>query len=205
MSSKKHGLYKSRLNSILRNMKQRCYNHKNPRYNVYGGKGIKICDEWMDKENGLVNFYNWAINNGYQDNLTIDRINNDKDYCPENCRWITNQEQQYNKSVNHLITYNGKTMCIAEWSNELGITSKLISTRLSKGWSVERTFTTPMQKQQHNVKFTYNGETHSLGEWSIITNIKYSTLKYRLYMGWSIEETLTTPIGGGYRHENNNK
>ena len=96
-------------------------------------------------------------------------------------------------------------MCIAEWSKELGITQKLISTRLSKGWSVERVFTTPLQKQKHNVTITYNGKTHSIVEWSKITNIKYSTLKYRLYKGWSIEETLTTPIGGNYKYENNNK
>ena len=82
-------LYKTRLYRIFRGMKQRCYNEKNPAYYLYGGKGITICDEWL---HNFVAFYQWALNNGYADALTIDRINSNGDYCPENCRWITPSE-----------------------------------------------------------------------------------------------------------------
>lgn len=150
--SKKHGLSNTRLSRIFKNMKQRCYNPNNPRYNFYGGLGIKVCDEWMDKKNGFIDFYNWAMNNGYQDDLTIDRIDVNGNYEPSNCRWITNQAQQFNKHVNHYITYNNKTQTLTEWALELGINRKALSTRLSRGWSVERAFTTPIQLRYNHHK-----------------------------------------------------
>ncbi|WP_024346610.1 hypothetical protein [Lacrimispora indolis] len=84
----KHGLSKTRLYGIYSGMKQRCYNPANPHYSWYGAKGITICDEWLG-DNGLQNFFDWALNNGYNENLTIDRIESDKEYSPENCQWIT--------------------------------------------------------------------------------------------------------------------
>lgn len=84
----KHELSKTRLYSIYSGMKQRCYNPQNPGYKWYGAKGITICDEWMN-ENGLQNFIEWALNHGYNENLTIDRIKSNKGYCPENCQWVT--------------------------------------------------------------------------------------------------------------------
>ena len=89
-----HGKYKTRLYKIWENMKQRCYNPKSSRYKDWGGRGIKICDEWLEN---FMNFYNWAIDNGYADNLSIDRIDNDKNYEPSNCRWATVKEQANNK------------------------------------------------------------------------------------------------------------
>ena len=90
----KHGLKNTRLYNIWVNMKQRCYNSNNPKYPIYGGRGIKICDDW---KNYFFSFYNWAISNGYKENLTIDRMNVNGNYEPNNCRWITNQEQQKNR------------------------------------------------------------------------------------------------------------
>lgn len=84
----KYSLSKTRLYSIYSGMKQRCYNPNNQHYSIYGGKGIKICDEWLNK-NGLQNFIEWSLNNGYEEHLTIDRINSSADYSPQNCRWIT--------------------------------------------------------------------------------------------------------------------
>lgn len=106
----KHGLSYHRLYSVWRGMKDRCYNKNNRRYEHYGGRGINVCDEWLED---FLNFYNWAYKNGYNEKeeygkCTLDRINNDGNYEPTNCRWITLQEQNYNTSRTHYIEYNGK-------------------------------------------------------------------------------------------------
>ncbi len=91
---KKHGYTRTRLYRIYYKMKERCYKPNNDNYKYYGGLGIVICDEWL---NSFSAFANWSMSHGYADNLTIDRIDNTKGYCPDNCRWITIQEQQKNK------------------------------------------------------------------------------------------------------------
>jgi hypothetical protein len=93
-----HGMYKSRLNKTYRGLKQRCYNPKNTRYPYYGGRGILMCDEWLG-ELGPVNFINWALENGYTDELSIDRIDNDGNYEPSNCRWVNQETQCRNRRV----------------------------------------------------------------------------------------------------------
>lgn len=90
----KHGKRHTRLWSIWQNMKSRCYNTKVKSYQDYGGRGVYVCGEW---KNDFEAFYTWAMNNGYADNLTIDRINNEKGYEPSNCRWVTRKEQNYNR------------------------------------------------------------------------------------------------------------
>ena len=134
----KHGKTNSRLYTTWHNMKERCLNKKNSRYKYYGARGIKICDEW---KNDFMNFYNWAISNGYKDNLTIDRINVNGNYEPLNCRWITIKQQCNNRRNNHLITYNGKTQTMMEWAEFYNINYDILRFRLKKGWSIEKALT----------------------------------------------------------------
>ena len=131
--NKKHGLHGSRLYRILDGMKQRCYNTNDDSYKHYGGRGITICAEWLDKENGFMNFYNWAMANGYNDTLSIDRIDNDKGYSADNCRWATKQEQTDNRRCVKTFTYKGVTYkSVAEASRQLGITESALKYRAKK-------------------------------------------------------------------------
>lgn len=119
-ASVKHGLYGSRIHSVYTNMKTRCYNPNYYLFHRYGGRGITVCDEWLG-ENGLKNFYEWSMVNGYSDELSIDRIDNDKGYSPTNCRWVTMKQQQNNRSTNRFVCVDGITKTLSEWSDCLGI------------------------------------------------------------------------------------
>lgn len=130
----KHGLSHTRIKRIYYNMRSRCYNPNTPKFKNHGGRGIKVCDEWMG-EYGLVNFYNWAMQNGYDESLTIDRINNDGDYSPDNCRWVNYSEQNRNTRRNHEVTINGVTKLMTDWCNEYGIDVATFKQRLDKGWT----------------------------------------------------------------------
>lgn len=131
----KHNMHKAKIYGIWCNVKNRCYNSNNAKYQYYGGRGIGVCDEWQEFEP----FKEWALSNGYKDGLTIDRIDCDGNYEPSNCRWITIQEQQYNKHNNHLLTYNGRTQTLMEWSRERGIKYNTLQARICRGhWSVGR-------------------------------------------------------------------
>lgn len=119
-----NGLSKTRLHKIWESMHARCECKKHESYKIYKDK--KICEEWhripyKRKQDGFLNFYNWATNNGYNDNLSLDRIDNSKGYCPENCRWTTTKEQAKNTTQNVNITYQGKTQCLKAWCEELGL------------------------------------------------------------------------------------
>lgn len=141
---KTHGMTGSRLYEEWKGIKYRCYNPKCSEYDRYGGRGITICPEWL---NSFEAFRGWAIANGYQDNLTIDRIDNDGPYCPDNCQWITHKEQQNNKSTNRFITYNGETKTMSQWAEETGIPYGTLRMRLVKGWTVEDALTRPVKNK----------------------------------------------------------
>lgn len=123
-----HGKHDTRLYRIWVAMKQRCNNPNNESYKYYGERGIKVCDEW--RKDFMV-FYNWAMNNGYNDNLTIDRINVDGNYEPANCRWITYQEQARNTRKTKNITINGETHCLKDWCKILNINYNTVRYRLN--------------------------------------------------------------------------
>lgn len=132
---------RERILGIFNGMKQRCYNKNSTKYHRYGGRGITICDEWLKNPQSFVD---WSMDNGYADNLTIDRINNDGNYEPSNCRWATKKEQANNTSTNHRITYNGETHTLKEWSEKLGISYQTLMIRLCHGWSEEKTLSEPV-------------------------------------------------------------
>lgn len=179
----------TRLYSIWGNMKSRCTNPNKPDYKYYGANGITFCEEWSDYSN----FKNWAINNGYKDGLTLDRKDGNKNYCPENCRWITIKEQQNNKRSNHRLEFNGESHTIAEWAEILNMDRAVIKDRLRAGWSINDVLTTPVKFQNKGI--TFNEETHTWKEWSEITGISYKTLTNRYYeANWSVDKTLTTPV-----------
>ena len=128
------GYKPTRICSIYRNMSQRCSNPNHPHYKDYGGRGITVCNEWRDS---FVSFRDWALSHGYKDNLTIDRIDNDGNYDPSNCRWVTIEEQQRNRRSNVKITAFGKTMTLAEWGRDTGIPCSTIKKRLERGVAPE--------------------------------------------------------------------
>lgn len=136
----KHGLSNTRLHKIWHSMYCRCYYKSTNQYKNYGGKGIKVCEEWKHIE-GFVNFYNWSIANGYKDNLTLDRIDNNKDYSPQNCRWVTYKQQCRNKTNNVYYTFKNETKTSKEWCEIYNISQTTLNDRLKRNWTLEQALT----------------------------------------------------------------
>ena len=141
----KHGQHKTRLYKTWANMVARCTTPSASNYECYGGRGITVCEEWRS----FKPFYEWAVLNGYQSNLTIDRIDVNGNYCPENCRWATAKEQANNTRRSHYLTFNGETHTITEWSKITGLSPGCIRGRLGVcGWSVGDALTKPAQERR---------------------------------------------------------
>lgn len=173
-------------------MKKRCYNPKSNRYYRYGARGIKVCDEWV---HDFKAFYDWANSHGWQEGLTIERIDVDGDYCPENCAWITKRDQMKNTSRSIRIEFDGRCMGLSEWAEETGIEYATLLRRYRSGWTPDRILTTPVQWSKNAVSlYEWNGVSKSLREWSEQYGIKYDTLRGRIRKGMSIEEAITESI-----------
>lgn len=142
--SRTHGLSDTRFYEQYRGMLKRCYDCNAINYKDYGGRGITVCDEWR---NDPAAFRDWAIENGWEEGLTLDRVNNDGPYCPTNCRWVTTKEQAKNKRSNLLLSFRGQTKIAADWADELGIPRKTLYERLRKGWTVEEALSRPVRKR----------------------------------------------------------
>jgi len=165
-----------RLHAIWKGVKSRCNNPNRKSYKYYGGRGIKICEEW---DKSYVAFRDWSVANGYQENLTIDRIDTNGHYCPENCRWTTCRVQSNNTRRNHVIEAYGEAHTMAEWARINNISYHTMKTRLRKGLTGEAVVA-PVHKAR---TVTANGETHTLREWAEITGLSYFTIKTRVYHG----------------------
>lgn len=146
----KHGGKGTRLYSIWQAMKARCYKPSHVWYHRYGGRGITVCDEWL---NNFAAFRDWAIANGYADTLTVDRIDNDKGYFPENCCWATQRQQIANRSNTIIFEFNGKKQNCQQWADEIGIPYGTLHHRLFVlKWSLEKALTMPKQRVNHKAK-----------------------------------------------------
>lgn len=134
---KTHNLCDTRLYSIYYGILKRCYNKNHSFYYNYGGRGISVCKDWLYN---FENFYYWAIKNGYQENLMIDRIDNDKGYCPENCRWVDRKTQNSNTRRNKFFTFNGQTKTISDWAMEMGIPKTTLFRRIKENRPLDEIF-----------------------------------------------------------------
>ena len=128
-----HGVYNTKLYRIWHEMQRRCNDHNKAAYKRYGGRGISVCNEWDDPKV----FYDWAMANGYKKGLQIDRINNDGDYEPNNCQWVTAKENCNNRQTNVTVELDGQTKTVMEWSRITGIPHSTIRGRIKAGKSPE--------------------------------------------------------------------
>lgn len=181
-------------------MMQRCYSEKCDHYSRYGGRGIKVCDEWKNQEN----FIQWARETiGCKKvGITLDRINVNGNYEPSNCRWATQKEQCNNKRNNRKITINGITKNITTWCEEYGISLSVVRYRINQGMSHEEAITTPVRQGRFLRSANGNqvsaieidGEARPLLEWCKFYGMKYRVAYCRIALGWNVKKALTTPI-----------
>lgn len=139
-----HGKTHARLYNTWGCMRGRCNCKANPAYKNYGGRGITVCEEWDDYEK----FEEWAMTNGYEEGLTIDRINNDKGYSPDNCRWATYKEQANNTRNTRRFTVDGETKTASEWSEMYGVPNYEIFFRINHGWTEEEAIKIPLHSKR---------------------------------------------------------
>ena len=186
-----------------RSMNDRCKNSNVPSYKNYGERGVTVCPEW-DSENkdGFSNFKKWFISQGYDENQpkgaqTIDRIDNTKGYSPDNCRIISNFEQQGNTRKNIFVTFKGETHHVSEWARKLGISKTCLLKRLKK-MSVDEAFSKPLKPTNIRYSFEYNGKTyHSLTEAVNELGINLKRTSYLIHKGFSITEAIDSQIKKG--------
>lgn len=134
-------LSETRLYHTWEGMKTRCYNKNACNYHNYGGRGIKVCDEWL---HNFKAFQEWALSHGYDNTLRIDRIDNDKDYEPSNCRWVTNKENNNNRGDCVYVEFEGETHTLKEWSELYNVNYQLVWARYRRGWSIDKALFTPV-------------------------------------------------------------
>jgi hypothetical protein len=145
-----HGKSKDPLYDVWIALKARCLDSNNTNFVHYGGRGITVCDDWLE----FVPFQDWALDSGYKKGLSIDRIDNNKGYYPENCRWVSHKVNNRNKRNNHLVTYKGETKIVTVWAESLNMPPSVLMHRLNQyKWSVEKAIETPYKpKGPYNIK-----------------------------------------------------
>ena len=170
-------------------MKQRCFNPNHKRYSDWGGRGIKVCDRWKNSSE------NFLADMGLKPTPkhSLDRIDNDGDYCPENCRWATKAEQENNRRNNKpLITIGNETYTIAQWAKKMSISEFVIHTRLKMGWSEYDAVMTPINGKIRLIAI--ENETYTIAQWTEEKGYSASVIKNRLRYGWSEYDAVMTPV-----------
>ncbi len=188
---RKHNMTGSRIYSTWQNMIRRCTDPNNKSYLDYGARGITVCDRWKEFEN----FYQ-DMGEPPDPKFTLDRIDNNSPYSPENCRWASREQQARNTRANHFISWDGQTKTVAEWAEDsslksLGISASLLSHRLRKGWDVASAMKTPSLPGK---MITYQGETLTMMDWSRKLGAKANVVSKRIRQGWSIEKAISVPL-----------
>lgn len=187
-------------------MKRRCHYAMHVAYKDYGGRGIAVCERWRFGEEGIHPFDCFTRDMGPKPSkdYSIDRVDNNQGYSPENCRWATRAEQSQNRracvvSYNHstLLSHDGQTMDASSWERRLGWTKDTVCRRLRRGWSAHDALTVPprtiVRRKEPILTLTFQGTVQPLRAWSEQTGIATQTLMIRIRRGWSVEKTLTTP------------
>lgn len=184
MSRKKHPLY-----STWCNMRVRCNNKDSKDYTYYGGKGVKVDPSWDC-------FYKFVEDMGERPSgMTLDRIDGNGNYCKDNCRWATRLQQSNNRNeYKHELTWLEITRRIERWSQLLEVPKTLFHKRLKRGWSAEKTLTTPVRKIIKQKPITYLGITRPLARWAKIFDLPHATLLSRLNRGWSVDKAFSTSL-----------
>ena len=190
-----HGLRKTQIYKTWAGIKDRTNPNNHNCKDNYRKLGITMCDEWRDN---FMAFYNWAIANGYKEEklsngrnkYEIDRIDTYGNYCPENCRWITQKEQMNNQTTNKFITYKDRTQTLAQWCDELDLDYGLVNQRLCSGWSVDRAFFESPDRKRY---FEYKGQKLTKFDIARITGLTLSNVENRIFRNWDIERIMTQP------------
>jgi len=212
-----HGLTEHPLYRIWGGIKGRCYYKCSRAYRSHGGRGIRVCQEWLES---FPAFFDWAIANGWKRGLDLGRIDNDGDYSPDNCRFETRSQNNRNKRSNRLETIGDETACVVEWAERFDIKPSMIYYRLKKGIPLEdiirslnpeqfeREFGKRKRKRSSKAKkkaaedkrgdrpITFRGETLYISEWADRLGFEYTLIRDRIRRGWPIERALTTSTGG---------
>lgn len=184
----KHGMFGTPLYEVWRNMIQRCNNPNSTVYDRYGARGISVTPRWLKFEN----FYKDM--GDCPEGFTLERINNNGNYCPENCKWVSRKEQARNRETSVDITYDGRTQCVSAWEEELGFKHGTLWMRLYKyNWPVDKAMTEPI-KDVKRAPVTAFGKTQSLRKHAIEHGLGLSTVQQRISTGYSLEEALTMPL-----------
>lgn len=186
----KYNAKSKRLLNIWRNMLERCDNSNRNDRKYYHDKGITVCEEWRDYKK----FEEWSFDNGYADNLTIDRIDENGNYEPNNCQWITMREQQRKKLGNIWIEYNGETKILTDWAREYGINRATLQSRLEMGYTFDEALKKKPRINRTSIVVSYNGEEMNITQLSEKLGVSVSLISKELKKGIVIEEVIKHAI-----------
>lgn len=201
-----HGLSKTRLYKRWKGIKYRCYGKHCSKYYMYGARGIMMCDEW---KNDFMTFYKWSMENGFKPELTIDRIDYNGNYCPENCRWVDVYAQANNKSNIKRYNIDNQNLTLTEVSQKYNVNFETLSNRvLNLKWDLYKAINTPVEigrnqfTEINNTKnINLDGELISFNELCEISGLSNKIVRRRLNKGWTASEIINTPE----RHHKNTK